>query len=246
MGNGHGNMAKQRTQHITLARLATVGKWVWRAFLVYQVVGPFAGFPALDRLAAVNFLVSAEQALTNNVPDPIAFAFFVGLLFSTWIFPSIWKLIRTHLEPETPLEIVFDPQDPSRRFVMEGQVIDQQGNSIPQLDSTTYVFGLHNKLRDRTLENVRYWWDGDQIIRRFSRNASTFPSKLAIDPLDTVLFHIVTIAKRDFEDSKVHDPHDSLSKVQRFTLEARAHHARPVTAEFEYDPTKTPMMRRVV
>ena len=83
-------------------RLGIGGSWL-AMLLGYN----FAGRP-------MNWLVSAEEWLTNRTPDPIMFAFLTGLLLSTWVVPDIWKYAKRHifphdhLQPDTGLRDVLD------------------------------------------------------------------------------------------------------------------------------------------
>lgn len=89
--------------------VAFLAKWGWRVFLTYLWVAFVFGYPVPTRDTGMNWLIDFETWLANNVHDPILAAFVVGLTFSTWIIPGIWKLAKRYLPVTASLDLYFDP-----------------------------------------------------------------------------------------------------------------------------------------
>jgi hypothetical protein len=138
--------------------------------------------------------------------------------------------IHTKLKlPPRDLEIVYDENDP--RFVR------------PASDHVRYYVGLHI-LCQRSVEapNVRAQ-EGQftNEILALAHGGDSYGNveiykggRLDWDDLE--IFELVGI-------SKTPDSEGMLSRSHRFTLEARGLNVRVARADFEYDPTKMPMIR---
>jgi hypothetical protein len=132
-----------------------------------------------------------------------------------------------------PFEFIFD-----KTFVKKDSYKD------------IYSVGLHIKSKKTILfPTVRAHKSPftDTIIADYHLNMDAAGSTIvysppggAIDPTVTEPIELCALPFREnFPPNKTHVLHG----VQRFTLEARCRDAPPYTAEFEYDPDKTPMIR---
>ena len=77
----------------------TIVGWLWKAAVAIAWLAVVIGW--LPSGSGMNWLVSLEVWLTNNVADPILTALLTGLLVSSLAVPVIWRAIwRLHFRSE--------------------------------------------------------------------------------------------------------------------------------------------------
>jgi hypothetical protein len=139
-------------------------------------------------------------------------------------------------------EILYDPDD--------SRYVRQADN-----DATRYFVGLHilnsksvlhPNVRVRESEFTTRVLAKEHLPAGVQYSSGPIPlySGGALDPDDIELIPLVRLPSYRYLYIKGLD--DPIGRPQRFVLEARGRDVRTVTREFEYDPTKMPMIRMLL
>jgi hypothetical protein len=155
---------------------------------------------------------------------------------------ALLEKFRTHAASKNKaFEILFDQND--SRFV---RLIDN--------DATRYCIGLHILAAKSVIHpNVRAReseFTTRVIAVAHPSSVGTYSSGPvqiylggALDPDDIEIIKLFDLPSYRY--LYIRGADDPIGRVQRFVLEARGRDVRTFTAEFEYDPTKIPMIRMV-
>jgi hypothetical protein len=145
------------------------------------------------------------------------------------------------LKAASPLEILYDPNDAEKRFVLYENAMVVSINAVHQMEdphAISYVFGVRNNKSDQTIRDMHVVISGDDIVRLLPLSRGFQPRDL--HPGVTELYPLLTVREGDFEQNKIHDPYNSLNKSGHFTIRARGQDTKEAVARFKYDPSTIP------
>jgi hypothetical protein len=184
----------------------------------------------VDKLAHA---IGLERSAMIGVAAPYVLA-----LGAAYAVAFVAYRLGTHERAQKPdFDILFDPKDP--RFVKQDEN-----------ETTRFFIGLRILRRECVLyPNVRARESEftTSVLSSFGRLEPSGSVQLyaggALDHEDIELIELVRLPSYGF--LNIRGPDDPIGHIQRFVLEARGRNATTFRAEFEYDPLKIPMIRKI-
>ena len=229
-----------KTQRSVWERLKRFWETAHQARFAYEILEWFGyDHPIKAAIIFLPTVIAAVLSVIGQLPGYGIALVVIGAFALSGLGVNAWDNARIKYRNKSgPLSILFEV---TPHFVRSISVDHRNPDgTLSQIPTTQYIMGIHNNI-DKTISDVQIAYEcSDQEFLGALRRGLPFNTNIEIHPDTTANFSLITLYNIDGKCALSASGQDIKIISQMFTVRVFGRDARQVTAEFEYDPAKSP------